>query len=286
MQCQKIASVMDKALAEGYPTAVHLATDAGEIGSLKRVSLLSMPRFSLCLSDRASYWIVKDGAAKKLTLRRGEAIAVAPNAVMEPHPEGRYLALGLVFAPELTRFLFARKKPNQQAVRRHQFLLSHHSPQVMDEESRYFWSAMEKRSECAADDISLRHLLQLIMIKSREMLNGEPTEGGERRASFTWQAARQYVHEHVGRGVGRQEVAEFLRIHPNHVSRLFTQFAGVSFNQYVMNMRLQRARRLLKDPALNISAVAAACGFNEANYFIRCYRQKFGASPGRSRLAV
>jgi transcriptional regulator GlxA family with amidase domain len=45
-------------------------------------------------------------------------------------------------------------------------------------------------------------------------------------------------------------------------------------------MRLQRSRELLKVPGMNVSQVARACGYTDPNYFIRCYRDAYGHTPG------
>ena len=55
-----------------------------------------------------------------------------------------------------------------------------------------------------------------------------------------------------------------------------------------MELRLQKARGMLSDPhhdRLKISDIAYACGFNEVSYFNRCFRRRFGATPGQFRGA-
>jgi AraC-like DNA-binding protein len=61
---------------------------------------------------------------------------------------------------------------------------------------------------------------------------------------------------------------------------------GRTFSERVMELRLQKARGMLSDPhhdRLKISDIAYACGFNEVSYFNRCFRRRFGSTPGQFR---
>jgi AraC-like DNA-binding protein len=61
---------------------------------------------------------------------------------------------------------------------------------------------------------------------------------------------------------------------------------GRTFSERVMELRLQKARAMLGDSRhdkLKISDIAYACGFNEVSYFNRCFRRRFGATPGQFR---
>ena len=64
------------------------------------------------------------------------------------------------------------------------------------------------------------------------------------------------------------------------------QETGASFTERVMELRLQKARAMLADPRFDrfkIGEIAFTCGFNEASYFNRCFRRRFGASPTQLR---
>jgi AraC-like DNA-binding protein len=61
---------------------------------------------------------------------------------------------------------------------------------------------------------------------------------------------------------------------------------GRTFSERVMELRLQKARGMLSNPhhdRLKISDIAYACGFNEVSYFNRCFRRRFGSTPGEFR---
>ena len=54
---------------------------------------------------------------------------------------------------------------------------------------------------------------------------------------------------------------------------------GVSANEYIRKMKLQRSMQLLKSGEHNVTEVAFATGFNNIGYFRKCFKKEFGLSP-------
>jgi len=268
-------------LRRGWPRRVHLALESGTPALRGGLPVHDSPRFSICLAGTGRYTVLREQKQEIITLQRGDAIVAAPQALMEPHASARYLAIGFVFTPEMTRFLLAKKGSTG-----HRFLQAHHASRVLDEDGRHFLQALQNRRHEPPDDLAARRLVELLLIMTAEMAAlPEPPASAAGKARFTWLAACRFLQENLHHPIGRQDVARFLHLHPNHVSRLFREFSGQSFLDYLLQARLDRAQPLLKDPHRNISEIAHACGFREANYFIRCYRRKFGRSPGHDRLS-
>jgi AraC-like DNA-binding protein len=82
-----------------------------------------------------------------------------------------------------------------------------------------------------------------------------------------------------------QRLARDLQLSTRYVQELL-QEAGASFTERVTELRLQKARKMLSDPRCNrlkVSDIAYGCGFNEASYFNRRFRARFGCSPTQYR---
>jgi AraC-like DNA-binding protein len=82
-----------------------------------------------------------------------------------------------------------------------------------------------------------------------------------------------------------QSVAASLGLSRRYVNDLLYE-SGSSFTERVMELRLQKASAMLSDRCndkLKVSEIAYACGFNEASYFNRCFRSRFGAPPTHFR---
>lgn len=80
-------------------------------------------------------------------------------------------------------------------------------------------------------------------------------------------------------------LADRLGLSVRYVQKLFGE-SGPTFTARVRELRLNKARVLLSDPAntdMPVSEIALACGFNEVSYFNRCFRRRFGTTPTQFR---
>lgn len=73
--------------------------------------------------------------------------------------------------------------------------------------------------------------------------------------------------------------AEFF-YNPSYISFQFKKIVGVSFNEYLQNLRLQNALRLIKNGYTQVKDVAITCGFSDPLYFSKVFKKKYGISPG------
>ncbi|NOU94991.1 response regulator [Paenibacillus sp. LMG 31456] len=69
---------------------------------------------------------------------------------------------------------------------------------------------------------------------------------------------------------------------PAYLSRLFKKKTGMGFSQFLLSVRMLKARSMLEnDTSLTISEVSSAVGFNDYSYFIQMYKKSFGETPGK-----
>lgn len=79
------------------------------------------------------------------------------------------------------------------------------------------------------------------------------------------------------------EIAHSALVSERECLRCFRQVTGTSPRQYVMDLRIRRARELLAGSALTLMEVGEACGFQGQSYFIRLFRRYMGMTPGQYR---
>lgn len=65
--------------------------------------------------------------------------------------------------------------------------------------------------------------------------------------------------------------------------RHFLKVCGISPQEYLQEIRISRACELLRDSELAIGQIATLCGFQDSNYFSRCFKRRMGTSPGNYR---
>ena len=67
------------------------------------------------------------------------------------------------------------------------------------------------------------------------------------------------------------------------VSHIFKKHSGTSVNQYVTNLRMERAKKLLLGTDMSITDIAYSCGYTDSNYFIYAFGRANGIPPLRYR---
>jgi AraC-like DNA-binding protein len=97
--------------------------------------------------------------------------------------------------------------------------------------------------------------------------------------------AMDFVRAHVGEEVRMREVAHYVHLAPCYFCRLFTKATGIPFVQYVARFRVEKAKELLRDPAVRVSEAAFASGFQSLPYFNRVFKRCTGLTPTAYRAA-
>jgi len=70
---------------------------------------------------------------------------------------------------------------------------------------------------------------------------------------------------------------------PNYFSLLFKRREKVTFEHYLRNLRVDRARQLLTTTDLGIQRVAQLCGFGTGQYMARVFKRSLGVTPSACR---
>ncbi len=92
--------------------------------------------------------------------------------------------------------------------------------------------------------------------------------------------AISYLHQHYHEELlSRAHIADAVGISQQHLDRIFGQEVGLSVNDYLNRLRIQRAQEYLTNTTDNITLIAMRVGFNDAAYFSRVFRKLVGQSP-------
>ena len=79
------------------------------------------------------------------------------------------------------------------------------------------------------------------------------------------------------------ELAAGCGVSARQMERLFRKYLGRTPRRYYLQLRLQRARRLLNESSLPVMEVALACGFVSPSHFAKCYREQYNQVPKSTR---
>jgi AraC family transcriptional regulator len=91
--------------------------------------------------------------------------------------------------------------------------------------------------------------------------------------------AADYCKKHFSRPVTVDELAEEAGYSRFHFTRLFTAMQGVSPAEYLQQLRIKSAIKLLQTTGMAIKEISDKCGFYDATHFCKQFRKSVGVSP-------
>jgi AraC-like DNA-binding protein len=92
-----------------------------------------------------------------------------------------------------------------------------------------------------------------------------------------------YIDTHFDQKIKISTLAQQVNLSECHFCRLFRRAIGKSPIEYLNMLRIQKAVKLLRENVLNITEIAFACGFSDANYFSRTFKKNQNMSPAAMR---
>jgi AraC-like DNA-binding protein len=98
------------------------------------------------------------------------------------------------------------------------------------------------------------------------------------------EVAKSYIQAHFSRHLTLNEIAHAVFLSPTYFSSLFAQTAGFTVFDYVHQVRLDEAKRLLKETKIPINEVASKSGFRTRSHFVRSFRSHTGRAPREFRI--
>jgi len=104
--------------------------------------------------------------------------------------------------------------------------------------------------------------------------------------NYKLREAIAYIHDRLSQKIALSDLAVSLQLSPYYFGRLFKQSTGLSPYQYVLKVRIDRARQLLADPGWAIADIALEVGFQNQSHFTRVFRQQLGTTPKAYRDAL
>lgn len=95
--------------------------------------------------------------------------------------------------------------------------------------------------------------------------------------------AIEYIREHYAEDISVVEIAAHLDIRSTYLSTLFKRETGKTLSEFMENIRMEKAKELLKDGHLRINEVAQMLGYNNPNYFASVFNKVVGIYPSEYR---
>lgn len=100
------------------------------------------------------------------------------------------------------------------------------------------------------------------------------------------QTALGYINEHFGENISLQDVADNISISKNYLCDLFKKEIGVTFINYVTNLRIEKAKEYLANTDMKMYEVSYAVGYNDYAYFSQIFKKHTGITLSAYRKTL
>lgn len=94
-----------------------------------------------------------------------------------------------------------------------------------------------------------------------------------------------HIHQHYSGPMQLGDLAAAMNLNAAYVCSLFATTTGVTFHHYLEELRLAKAKELLRDPLKRVSEVAFSVGYPNPDHFRKVFRARVGISPSAWREA-
>ncbi|WP_026521532.1 AraC family transcriptional regulator [Butyrivibrio sp. VCB2001] len=167
----------------------------------------------------------------------------------------------------------------------------------------YFGSALQKQlDQIDDDDTSIAFtrlepydeieiysiLMQFISFcgKNLSLFQGSTlsAESGTFKNSIPLSNVCAYISEHFTEDLTLESIAAYAGFSKYHFERIFSDYTGATFYQYLQQMRINYAQTLLSNPELSITDISYQAGFASSTAFTRAFKKSTGYPPSQFRM--
>ncbi|ADL53321.1 AraC family transcriptional regulator [Clostridium cellulovorans] len=129
----------------------------------------------------------------------------------------------------------------------------------------------------------LYHLLAMI---DEPSYSNCPPENPLHPKDFYIQQALLFIDKNYTRDLSITEIAEYLKLNRNYMTKIFKEAVGVTPKTYLINYRIRKAAALMNNSYLTISEISTMVGYSDPLLFSRMFKKVIGLSPRayRNRL--
>lgn len=128
-----------------------------------------------------------------------------------------------------------------------------------------------------ASGLILKLLGYIVAIQKQRNFNGKPIEKIIQHTKFQ-------LKERLSEKIDMEQLATEHQVGYSYFRKMFKQYTGVSPGQYLMELKILRARELLLTTNQSIKEISYEIGFSSVHYFSKYFKKKTGINPSELRL--
>ena len=102
----------------------------------------------------------------------------------------------------------------------------------------------------------------------------------------TVEKAKEYILDNYSKDISLDDVSKQVNISPYYFSKMFKAELGINFIDYLTDIRMNQAKKLLAAGELSMKEICSAVGYSDPNYFSRTFKKNVGVTPTEYREKV
>lgn len=127
---------------------------------------------------------------------------------------------------------------------------------------------------------------QPLALSNRMPVEARVSYGSPNAQQARLDLAITFIENHLDRKIAQSEVAASCGLSVFQLSRLFKRYTGSTFQDFLLQRRMEEAKRLLATPGASITDVCFSVGFRDLSYFTRTFQRLAGLTPSDYRLSL
>lgn len=136
----------------------------------------------------------------------------------------------------------------------------------------------EQNSNLKFGDKSTEHLLGLLLARIMRVFDVSKIKSNDSKQSLVGKAV-SYINTHFRENPSLSDIASYLGVTPNYLSEEFHAVTGKKYKEYLNELRLSYAKKLLISSNLSVTEICFASGYSSLSNFLRVFKSHYGVSP-------
>ena len=98
--------------------------------------------------------------------------------------------------------------------------------------------------------------------------------------------AVSYIHENYNKDLNMAVVSNYISMNYSLFSYVFKQYTGTNFVNFLKDLRMQEAKRLLETSDMRVNEISQSVGYENEKHFMKIFKATLGVSPTEYRKSI
>lgn len=156
--------------------------------------------------------------------------------------------------------------------------------ELLAEEEAIFEAGIGRSIDCLEDlELSYHDAKEAIDWFGYKYPNELVFDDGSGTTNSAIRDTERFINENYDEKITIQDIADEVYLTPQYLCKVFKDETGTTINNYITDLRMEKAKDLLMNRNLKLYEIAAKVGYRDPNYFTRVFKRYFKMSPSEYR---